>query len=403
MSSSRRQDDPQNTSSIIISIIMQSIQFIGVWSSVGYKRSIANFATICFILTIGAQVINLVLERNDSEKMMEAFSVFSVCLMGLLKYISLRRNSTAWQYLLSRVSQIENEKMNENNDNLLDYETDDDNKETVPSVKHVYTYNDKAKFISTVLTRFYTLTVFMFVSTPIFEYFWKTYKNHEPMKLPHILPGWTPQDDFHFCAYFITVACEAIAAVYCVRIHVTFDVTFVTLMIFSCGQFNYLWVKSERIGGSGNNCQLSIKRDKRANFRIMQCHKSHIMLVDLVTRLNKLLKIILGVYFTVITLTLCTVAVRLRASDKLGLVKLILLLQYMATNLMQLYLYCRYGDALLNQSSINMGEGPFGAAWWALSPPTRRHLSLLAAGMSRQQYMSSGIYIDNLPAFLQVT
>nr|QZH55098.1 odorant receptor 2 [Achelura yunnanensis] len=396
---SGRQEISLNTSSTTVLIIIKSIQRTGLWSvDNGYKVTLAKLFATCFILANVTQVISLAIARDNPEKMFECFSVLSFCGIGVLKYVSLYRNSAAWQYILSRTSELESEQINKKNDSLLEYETEDENNDIV-SNKDIY--ENKSKFVSTLLTRIYTFTGIIFVVSPFIEFLLKNFKDMKHLNLPHILPGWSPLDDLHISGYIFTIICEVIAAAYCVSVHVAFDVIYVGLMIFSCGQFNYLWKKSERIGGSGKVCGLSRKRDERAHYRIKQCHKSHVVLVDILTKMNNLLRIILTVYFTVATLTLCTVAVRLK-SEKLGVMQIMSLLQYMAANLMQLFLYCRYGDELLNQSSINMGKGPFGASWWSLSPSTRRHLSLLAVGMSRRHHLSAGIYIVNLPSFVQI-
>ncbi|CAG9785494.1 unnamed protein product [Diatraea saccharalis] len=54
-------------------------------------------------------------------------------------------------------------------------------------------------------------------------------------------------------------------------------------------------------------------------------------------------------------------------------------------------------------SSINQGQGPYGAAYWSLSPGVRKQLTILAMGMSSPCKLYAGPFISlNLPSFVQV-
>uniref|UniRef100_A0A2A4JGV3 Odorant receptor n=1 Tax=Heliothis virescens TaxID=7102 RepID=A0A2A4JGV3_HELVI len=167
-------------------------------------------------------------------------------------------------------------------------------------------------------------------------------------------------------------------------------------------EFSLLRDYSAQIGGKGRQCNLSMRRDERARFRIIRCHEIYLLLVNSITELDMLLNNIIGVYFFVATLTLCSVAVRLKTED-MGVMQLVSLIQYMCGTLTQLFLFCRYGDAVLHESAMRMGEGPFAAATWCLSPRIRRDLSMLSAGMMSQRHLRAGpfSFID-LPSFIQV-
>ncbi|CAB3247581.1 unnamed protein product [Arctia plantaginis] len=120
------------------------------------------------------------------------------------------------------------------------------------------------------------------------------------------------------------------------------------------------------------------------------------------TELDKLLKNIFGVYVLVTTLTLCFVALQLNSKD-MSIMQLASLFQYMCGTLTQLFLFCCYGDAVFNGSSVGMGQGPFGAAHWCLSPSIRRDLCILGAGMMRIRQLRAGPFnFLDLPLFVQI-
>ncbi|CAD0199772.1 unnamed protein product [Chrysodeixis includens] len=87
----------------------------------------------------------------------------------------------------------------------------------------------------------------------------------------------------------------------------------------------------------------------------------------------------------------------------MGPMQLVSLIQYMCATLTQLFVFCRYGDAVMNESSLGMGQGPYAAATWCLSPRIRRDLAILGAGMMRPRQLRAGpfSYLD-LPLFIQV-
>nr|WAL35747.1 olfactory receptor [Athetis dissimilis] len=83
--------------------------------------------------------------------------------------------------------------------------------------------------------------------------------------------------------------------------------------------------------------------------------------------------------------------------------QLVSLIQYMCGTLTQLFLFCRYGDAVLNESSLGMGQGPFAAAYWCVSPRVRRELTMLGASMMTPRHLRAGPFNHlDLPSFILI-
>ncbi|XP_063374946.1 odorant receptor 94b-like [Cydia amplana] len=378
---------------VLANTVLRLIRNTGIWhyQSLGLHW-VAKFAIICFISTNLTQVVILVKERDDSTRMFETFSVLSFCGMGTLKLFNLYTNRKRWTSIISEVKCLEHEQLH---GTLLSY-TDSDIEEDY-SRQIIAKYTQRHTFISSILLILYSITAIVFIATPFVEYAVTGGSYY-----PHILPGWAPLDNVGFAGYFVTLIFEIVASVYCVFVHVAFDCTSVGIMIFICGQFSLLRRKTEDIAGSGKDCMPNTKRDSRAHLRIIESHGTHTALCTISKELDTVLRGILGVYFLVATLTVCSVAVRLN-SEILSFMQLVSLLQYMAGTLTQLFLFCRYGDAVFHESSFNMGEGPFGAAWWSLCPRMRRQLAMLGAGMMRPRTLHAGPFNKlDLPSFVQI-
>ncbi|XP_022814981.1 uncharacterized protein LOC111348556 [Spodoptera litura] len=357
----------------------------------------AIVCTFCFIITCLLQVVALFMATDDPERLFECFSVLAFCGMGILKLISLRKSHHSWRKLLTQISVLENSQKKKSS---TSYQSD--NEEVDNFSAYIDDYTKKFQNTSTILTRIYSFTAFIFIISPFVEYFICKMRGMECLGYPHILPGWAPLDNLSFLGYIVNVVGEFLAAVYCVCVHIAFDLTAVGIMIFVCGQYSLLRDYSSHIGGKGNHCNLSKERDLSAHYRIVRCHQTNILLINTINELDILLKNIIGVYFFLATLTLCSVAVRLK-SEEMSIMQLVSLIQYMCATLTQLFLFCTYGDAVLNESSVGMGQGPFAAASWCLSPRIRRELVILGSGMMKPRHLRAGPFnFLDLPSFIQV-
>ncbi|CAK1601131.1 unnamed protein product [Parnassius mnemosyne] len=385
----------------LVFLVWHSLRKTGLVMSLdnGGVHWMANVAMASFLVTTVMQIIDLFLSINDPDRLFECFSILSFCGLGVIKLLSLRYDGDQWRNLLKEASKLEKEELNNENLSPLDYESDNEDEYSV-SKYYVERYTKAFNATFKLLTRIYLFTEFVYITSPFIEYALFKYKNPEIVYYPHILPLWTPLDDVVF-GYILTILLELISAAYCVSVHVAFDLSAVGLMMFIRGQFCLLHAKSERIGGKGKKYNLSKTRDLRAHLRIKNCHRLHIVLVSLVKQLNKLTKNILGIYFYLATITLCLVAVQLQSD--LSTTQLMSLLQYMMATLTQLFLFCNYGDAVLNESTVGMGMSPQGSAWWCLSPRVRKELLLLGIGMSRRYELYAGPFFSlSLPSFIQI-
>nr|WEG72110.1 odorant-receptor-14 [Grapholita molesta] len=376
----------------IATVVQRVIWNTGVWHHQSLRLHwFAKFTIVCFLSTSITQIVTLVIERHDSTRMFETFSVLSFCFMGTLKLFNLYTNRKRWIFIISQVKLLEEEQLHGKRYHC-DFDIEEDYVEEM-----IVTYTKKNTFLTSILLKIYSMTAVIFIATPILEYVVTA-----DARYPHILPCWVPLEHVGFIGYVVTIILEAVAAIYCVVVHTAFDCASVGIMIFISGQFALLRRRTEDIAGRGKYYMPSTNRDARAHLRIIQSYSTHNALCSVIKELDFSLRGILGVYFLISTLTVCSVAVRL-STETLSFMQLVSLLQYMCGILTQLFLFCRYGDAVFHESSFNMGEGPFGAAWWALQPRVRRELAMLGAGMVHPRSLHAGPFNKlDLPTFVQI-
>ncbi|CAH2108192.1 unnamed protein product [Euphydryas editha] len=381
-------------------IISQSIREIGLWY--GPKTyeiyGLAKLSILCFLGTNLTQIIALIMARDDTKRIFAYFSVLSFCTMGFLKLWSLFRKEKRWRSIINQASSLENEQLN---NSYTPYEYESDEESDYGFSKYIDSYTKNFFLISTRLFQIYIFTAIVYMVSPFLEHGIYLYTGQPINSIPHILPGWYPLDRYTF-AYIVTIFVEMLAALYCVKVHIAFDLTVIGLMIFIRGQFSCLHDYSELIGGKGKSCDISKRRDERALYRIKNCHRIHVLLIKTNHELNELIRNILGIYFFVATFTLCSVAMQL-SWEQVSVMQLTSLLQYMGATLTQLFLFCHYGNAVLNESCVGQGRGPSCATIWCLSVKVRREIAILCVGMSRCYRLNAGPFnLLNLPSFIQI-
>lgn len=264
----------------IINTLRTYVHNAGLWQGPEAKDAYwAMVARFCFFTNVATQIITLFLVVDDVAKFFECFSIFSFCCMAVLKLNSLRKWSKDWLAAFKQAQELE-DYMSSNHDVTVEYESEDELVDKDNLVEwNIKSYHDKFRSTITFINRLYIFTLLIFLLSPFIEYEYWIINYVEVEKYPHVLPGWAPLDSLGLVGYVVTIVFEIIAAVYILVVHLTFDVTCVGLMIFLSGQFALLREQSAKIGGRGTNYQLTLARDSRAHYRIIQCHRSHIILL----------------------------------------------------------------------------------------------------------------------------
>lgn len=280
MSSRNLKKQSRSEISILVTLINGLNQNIGLPSYTSKNKVYWFFrvAAICFITTCILQVIALFKTKNDPERLFECFSILAFTGMGIFKLGSLRYNHNHWGYILKQISRLEFEQLHIPINSDMDYQSDDE--ETIQFTKYVNSYTKSFKVTFSRLRKMYYFTLLIFVLSPFSEPLFCIVRGLECPGYPHILPGWTPLDSFSIFGYLVTILCELISAIYCVFVHISFDLTAVGIMIFICGQLSLLRSYSVHIGGKGKLYTISKLRDERARFRIKNSHRLHLILVE---------------------------------------------------------------------------------------------------------------------------
>lgn len=264
----------------VINTLRTYVHNVGLWQGSKAKEAYwAHVARISFLINVVTQIVTLFLVTDDVAKLFECFSIFTFCCMAVLKLHSLRKCSKEWLAVLKQAQELE-EYTSSNHQVNVEYESEDELVAKDNFVqRNIESYHSKFRSTLTFIDRLYIFTLSIFLLTPFIEYEYWIINYVEIEGYPHVLPGWAPLDSLGLAGYVVTIVFEIIAAVYCVMIHLAFDVTSVGLMIFLSGQFTLLREQSTKIGGGGKDYQLTLAGDCRAHYRIIQCHRNHIILV----------------------------------------------------------------------------------------------------------------------------
>lgn len=267
----------RRTKNLLISL-RAYIHNTGLWQGPEIREAYwAHVARLSFVINTATQIITLFLVTNNVAKLFECFSIFAFCCMGVLKLNSLRKYSKEWLAVLSLAQELEDYTLSSPSD--VEYESEDELAVSDNFVeRNIESYRRNFVSTSKFVDIIYIFTLMIFVWSPFIEYTYRKIYFVEIVGYPHVLPGWAPLDSF-LAGYVVTIVFEIIAAVYCVMIHLAFDIISLGLMIFLSGQFALLHERSSKIGGEGKYYQFTLARDNRAHHRIIQCHRSHIILV----------------------------------------------------------------------------------------------------------------------------
>lgn len=264
----------------VINTLRTYIYNVGLWQ--GPKAKEAYWALVArfnFLINVAMQIITLFLVMDDVAKLFECFSIFTFCCMAVLKLNSLHKCSKKWLAVFNQAQKLETYISCNHNPNV-EYESEDEleGRDNLGG-ENIESYHSKFRSTLRFINTLYIFTLLIFLLAPFIEYEYWIINYVEIEGYPHVLPGWAPLDNLGLVGYVVTIVFEIIAAVYCLMIHLAFDVTCVGLMIFLSGQFALLRERSAKIGGKGKNYQLTMARDSRAHYRIIQCHRSHVILI----------------------------------------------------------------------------------------------------------------------------
>lgn len=279
----RLSGSPGGETDHLVSLITRQLDNIGLSSYVTiYKvHWAANVSTFCFLTSCVLIAIGFVVVKDDPDRFFEWCSILAFCGMGIPKLLSLRLSHQSWRKLFVNMSLLENIQMNKDSISHAEYQSDSEEEDNHSVSVNIYT--NKYRNTRTILTTIYNCATVFLMLTPYVEHFLCKIRGLECLGYPHILPVWAPLDDLGIFGYIVTILFEFVASVYCVTLHVVFDLTAIGVMIFLCGHFSMLRDFSSRIGGKGKSCNLSKKRDERAHYRIVRCHQIHCLLVKLVS------------------------------------------------------------------------------------------------------------------------
>ncbi|CAH2255061.1 jg7223 [Pararge aegeria aegeria] len=254
----------------------------------------------------------------------------------------------------------------------------------------VKSYNDE----STRQLRLY----FSLVMLTVFCWGASAEKNQLPLR------AWYPYDSSQTPAYQLTYAHQCIAIFLAAVINICMD-TVVTSLISLCRcRLKLLGLSlSSLCDGSdmADDGRLMAASDKMVGDRLRHCAVRHQAVLAQVTLLQTCFSTPILVQFGVSLIILCVTAYQL-AFEANSLVRVVSMLGYLLTIVLQVFIYCYQGNKLVEESEA-ISTAAYESPWYACSIPVRRSLLIIMTRSNQAAKLSAGGFTElSLTCFMSI-
>ncbi|XP_012229842.1 odorant receptor 82a-like isoform X2 [Linepithema humile] len=178
--------------------------------------------------------------------------------------------------------------------------------------------------------------------------------------------------------YALTYLLQVVALIYGVLLNVSSDCLVHGLIIQTCGQIELLChrlTKSFQFLQKNNEGNKEKKIDTIENFAIAECVRHHILVHNIMQRIQSLFVWTIAVLFFFSLVTLCTSIYQMSKKEVLS-AEFFSFILYLSSIMFQVFLYCWYGNELdLKNKSISYAI--YISNWMAISIKQRKKLLLV--------------------------
>nr|AJF23809.1 olfactory receptor OR48 [Planotortrix octo] len=242
-------------------------------------------------------------------------------------------------------------------------------------------------------TNFGVISLNLFVNMTNVEF--RAALNNGTVPFPHIFSAWTPYDRNTFPFTWITVVWHVFITTTGAVIISAYDTAAIVLMTFFGAKFELLRLRCAELFQEGEPVT-----EEEFDERVRQVHTLHTQLVKNIRLVDSLLSPIMCLYTVACSLVLCTSFYQLSFSTSIS--QKLMLAEYLAFGITQLFMYCWISNDVLEKSSKLM-LGPYESQWWAGSPRQRRTVLMLAEQMEKAHVFSAGPFTNlTLPTFIMI-
>ncbi|XP_043285399.1 odorant receptor 2a-like [Venturia canescens] len=216
--------------------------------------------------------------------------------------------------------------------------------------------------------------------------------------------AWVPYDDKSPLGSCLLNLHQIFAHTMGAGINVAFDTLVPGVMLLTCGQLNILKLRFQKIPEQISSPQARDKENPDSGVNstetemLADCVEHHLLIFKLAKTLNNIFNSMIFVQYSLSTIVLCVSVLELTHMQPTS-VEGAGVLMYLACMLLQIFIYCLYGDQVTNES-LAVGDAVFGSDWPLLSVKTKRTLITIMARTLRPIIFTSGHVVTlNLESF----
>ncbi|XP_067207860.1 uncharacterized protein [Linepithema humile] len=342
----------------ILPINFSVFRFCGVWKEHQGSNSIIRFISFChrYIIAIVlyhftiSEIIEVIRMRNDVESLTESLFLALTYLSTCLKYQNFSMRQGELRALLNcfcvKLSQPKNSA-----EKLI-----------------LKQYDRRAKQTTCFFMSMSQMTAVLLILVPLLSQDERLLpcKMYVPYSITALLP------------YALTYLLQVIALVYGVLLNVSFDSLVYGLIIQTCGQiellcrrltesFQFRWKNDEENGEK--------RIEAIENFAIAECVRHHILVHNIMQRIQSLFVWTIAILFFFSLVTLCTSIFQM-SKKELFSAEFFGFILYLSSMMFQVFSYCWYGNELdLKNKSISYAI--YTSNWMAISIKQRKKLLLV--------------------------
>ncbi|KAM0736582.1 Odorant receptor 46a, isoform A [Formica fusca] len=330
-------------------------RFCGVWEEHGSSQGnnlIVRFVNFCYRYTIAIlihyftilEVIELVRIRNDMEAVTEGLFLVLTFVSLCLKYLN----------FLMRQCELRA---------LLDCFRDKICQPRDSAEKSILKqYDRKAKGTACFFMFMCQTTGLMLLIIPLLTQDERSlpFKIYVPYSITTLLP------------YVLTYLQQTTTVIYAILLNVSFDSLVYGLIIHTCGQIDLLCYRLTEIfrflqENNENNANTAIE-----SFAIAGCVKHHILVYNIIYRIQTLFVWTVATLFFFSLITLCTSIYQMSKKELFG-PEFFAVIMYLGSMMFQVFTYCWYGNEL-DLKNKNIAYAIYTSNWTTISTKQRKNL-----------------------------
>ncbi|XP_029669126.1 odorant receptor 67a-like isoform X2 [Formica exsecta] len=207
---------------------------------------------------------------------------------------------------------------------------------------------------------------------------------------------WAPFDLSSIYVFLPILIFQCVALVLCVNTSVAHETLISGMMIQACAQFEILCHRAHILPALMIEAEKNSESDEdliareKAIIRDLIYH--HLYIYKFAHTINAVFTVMMFIQFSIISLVLCMSVYRLSTMTSLFTLEFAHIFSYLCSMLMQIFLYCWYGNEV-TLKSIDVGTAIYEMDWTTLRVRVMKDLMIIMIRAGKPVKMSSGYLV----------